>query len=233
MGVRFPPGAQIKLGILFKFPRHSASILHNSAKLVREAFNLKFMAALIIFCLIFFVFFIFFVIQFYNIIFRGYAPFISTQPKVTEAVVKTLKELNIRDDPVVYELGCGRAGVLKAISLAYPQAELVGIEYSFLPYLLARLQKSLRANKIKIIKANLFKVRLWEANVIYCYLNEKMMAELEPRFKFDCRGGTIIISYQFPLPHFKPIKTVELKKNNRKKKKKRRTLPKNLYFYEI
>ncbi len=149
MGVQFPPGA-----LYFHF-----------------IFIKNIMVWLVIFALIFFAFFIFFVVQFYNIIFRGYAPFVSTQPKVVAAVVRALKIFNIRDDPVVYELGCGRAGVLAAIGRAYPKAKLVGVEYSFLPYLLARWQNGLRASKIKVIKADIFKVRLWEADVIYCYLN--------------------------------------------------------------
>ena len=180
------------------------------------------MTALIIFCLIFFVFFIFFVIQFYNIIFRGYAPFISSKPRVIREILKELRELKVNPQVVIYELGAGQAGFLRAARQRFPQAKLVGIEYSFLPFILGKIQSALTNSKIEFIKKNFFAINLSSAEIIYCYLNTDTMKRLELILKRKCRRGTIVISYQFPLPHLAPIKVTSL--NNDKDK---------IYFYKL
>lgn len=169
------------------------------------------------FILLLLVFFIFFVVQFFNICFRGFAPFISTRPKVIQ---KIIKELKMAEDATVYELGCGRAGFLRALRKKYPQAKLIGIEYSFLPYLIGQIQNSFIGCKLKIIKKNFLKADLSQADVIYCYLNETTMKALEGKFRNECKSGTIVISYLFSLPNMKSEK--ELAVRNEKDK---------VYFY--
>lgn len=144
--------------------------------------------------------------QFFNILFRGYAPFISTN---SEVIDKISEEIKLDSDPKFYELGCGKASFLRAISEKFPQAECVGIEYSFLPWLIAKIQTVFKQSKIKIQKNNIFKVNLADADYVYCYLNPKMMGLLEKKFKEECKPGTKIISYTFSLPNFKPEKTLE------------------------
>ena len=170
---------------------------------------------LLVFILIFFVFF---TVQFYNICFRGFAPFVCTSFKVIRRI---LEELKIEDNATIYELGCGRAGFLHACRKKYPKAKLVGIEYSFLPYLLGQIQNSFLKDKLILKKENLFKVNLKEANVIYCYLNPDMMRRLENKFRQECQTGTIIISYAFPLPNMTSEKAIEADKHEK------------VYFYRI
>jgi hypothetical protein len=111
---------------------------------------------------------------------------------------------------VVYELGAGQAGFLRAFEEKYPKSNLVGIEYSFLPYWMTRMQLVFSKSKIKIKKKNMFKVDLKDADVVYCYLNTKMMKKLEKKFQEECKKGTTIISYQFILPNLKPDQILEL-----------------------
>ena len=170
------------------------------------------------FILLLLVFFIFFIIQFFNICFRGFAPFISTRPKVIQ---KIINELKMEEDSTVYELGCGRAGFLRALRKKYPQAKLIGIEYSFLPYLIGQIQNSLTGCKLKILKENFLKADLSEADVIYCYLNQATMKKLAAKFSQECRPGTVIISYLFSLPDRESEKVIEAGKREK------------IYFYRI
>lgn len=149
--------------------------------------------------------FIFFAMEFYNILFRGYAPFIVTRKKV---IAKILSELDIREGAKIYELGCGQAGFLRALRKKFPRSELIGVEYQLLPYLIGGMQSALTNSKIKFKKKNIFKLNLRDADLIYCYLNPKTMARLEGKFKAECRPGTEVISYQFPLPNKQPEKVV-------------------------
>src|SRR3989339_1208311 len=146
--------------------------------------------------------------QFFNLLFRGYAPFISTRP---QAIDKIVADLELPGKAVVYELGCGKAPLLRALSRKYPQADLIGIENEPIPYLIASIQVNLAKTNIRIKRKNLFNISLADADAVYCYLNPKMMAALQKKFQDECRGGTIIISYQFPMPDLKPEKTLEIK----------------------
>ena len=148
--------------------------------------------------IIFLAFFVFFTTQAYNIIFRGYAPFIATKKKVIKRIVE---ELDLPDGSVVYELGSGRAGFLRALRKSNPNIRLVGIEYSFLPFFIGQMQNAIMRSGIELKKKNMTNVNLQNADVIYCYLNTRSMKKLEPKFNKECRPGTRIVSYQFPLPN--------------------------------
>jgi len=110
---------------------------------------------------------------------------------------------------------------LHACRKKYPKAKLVGVEYSFLPYLLGQIQNSFLKDKLILKKENLFKVNLKEANVIYCYLNPGMMRKLEDKFRQECQADTVIISYAFPLPNMTSEKEIEISKHEK------------IYFYRI
>jgi hypothetical protein len=148
-------------------------------------------------------------IQFFNIIFRGYAPFISTKGKVIIEIFSQIKfDENFKGK--VYELGAGQAGFLRRFEEKYKNAELVGVEYSLIPYLISKFQLGLFGSKIIIQKKNFFKIDLSDADVIYCYLSSKTMKTLEKKFQKECKKGTVIISYQFIMPNLKPDKILEL-----------------------
>ncbi len=160
-------------------------------------------------------------IQFFYIALGGYAPIVPTKNKV---IKKILKEMSPKDGCAVYELGCGNAGFLRAAENKFPNIKkLVGIEYFFLPYLIGKIQTSLRKSKIKIIKKNFLRLSMEEADIVYCFLNKPMMVKLKEKFKKECRAGTQIISYKFNLPGLEPEKVVDLENNEKDK----------VYFYTI
>lgn len=152
----------------------------------------------------------FLIVQFFNVVFRGYAPFIPSQKKALQAAIK---ELSMQDDGIIYELGCGTAGFLRLAREKYNQARLIGIEYSFLPYVIAQIQNSLSKSRLQILKKNFFNVNLSDANVIYCFLNVKQMKELKIKLEKECKPGTVLISYSFSLPGKNPEKTIETENN--------------------
>ena len=139
--------------------------------------------------------------------FRGFAPFVATRPKIIKRVID---ELRLKDTDVVYELGCGRAGFLHAVRKRYPKVKLVGFEYALMPYFQARIQNALNQANLIIRRKNIFKVDLSEANVIYCYLNELMMQKLQEKFKRECKPGTVVVSYQYPLSNAESETIIEL-----------------------
>ncbi|MFH1745014.1 MAG: class I SAM-dependent methyltransferase [bacterium] len=172
--------------------------------------------------IILFAFFLFLFFQFYNIMFRGFAPFISTKGKIVKRIVD---EMEIDENATVYEFGCGRAGFLRALRKKYQKANLIGVEYSLLPYIVARVQASLCKSgmpEIRILKKNFFKVDIHDADVIYCYLNIKTMTELEHKFKRECRKGAQIISFAFRLPNMEAEKEISVE-----------GIKEKVYFYRV
>lgn len=157
------------------------------------------------------------VAQFFNVMFRGLPPFLSTKSSV---IIKAIEGVNLNSKDVVYELGCGRAKFLKNLYKKFPGTEYIGVEYSFLPYLLVKLELWLINSRIKIIKNNFFKISLADATLIYFYLLPEIMARVGQKIKSECRSGTRIISYQFSLPGLHPEKVI-INKNDR------------LYFYRV
>jgi hypothetical protein len=165
------------------------------------------------------VFAVFFTIQFYNMVFRGFAPYISSNQKLVNAIFDSL--VNIKDGSNFYELGAGKAGFLRGAEKKFSNCHFFGVEYSFLPYFTTKMQLSLVKSKIQIKKQNIFATDLKDADVIYCYLNIKMMADLEKKFIAECKPGTTIISNAFQLPNKTAERVLDIDKNNK------------VYFYKI
>ena len=140
---------------------------------------------------------LFAITQFFNVLVRGLPPFLPTQDKI---ILRAGENLQLNSQDVVYELGCGRAKFLRSLVKKFPEAEYIGIEYSFLPYLLSRFQLLFTPGHIKIIKHNFFTVDLRRATLLYFYLLPETMERLSAKIKKECRPDTKVISYQFSLP---------------------------------
>jgi len=161
------------------------------------------------------------VIKLINDIVRGYAPFVRTKDNTLDIVLENI-DLGKDFKGNVCELGCGEADFLKRIKERYPQARCLGLEYSFIPYLKAKLHLGKKFKDIKIRRKNFFKVNLSPENLIYCFLNNLMMKKVENKIKSDCRKGTILISYAFPFPGLNPYKEIIVNDNQDK-----------VYFYKV
>jgi len=175
------------------------------------------MIILYIVLLVLFIYFIFFISQFSNIIFRGYAPFVSTD---NTTIKKILSKSKIKEQSTIYELGCGRARFLRTTEKLFPQIKLIGIENLSSLYLINKLRLKLQGSRIKLLKKDFFAVNLKDADLIYCYLNNSTMQKLGEKFKQECLPGTQIISRSFPIPQFKPEELIIVKN-------------KKIYFYKI
>ena len=171
---------------------------------------------LIIILLIITVYAFFFLAQFYNIILNR-VPFIATNKEI---IGKIISELEISEQAIVYELGCGQALFLRLFEKNFPKAKLTGIENLFLVCLFDKIKFKLLGSKIKILNGDLFKLDFKDADLIYCYLGGMIMKKLEDKLRQECKKGTQIVSCVFTLPNFTPKKVMTV--SNKK-----------IYFYEI
>ncbi|QQG52764.1 MAG: hypothetical protein HY931_00835 [Candidatus Falkowbacteria bacterium] len=175
------------------------------------------MYLMLIIFLVLLAYFVFFVSQFYNVFFKGYAPFISTD---RETIKTILAASSISTPFIVYELGCGRARFLRIAEKIFPGLRLIGVENLASLYYLNWLRLKLSFSKIQLWKKDFLALNLQDADLIYCYLNNDTMKKLGDKFSKECRGGTQIVSRSFPIPQFIPEKVLNVKN-------------KKIYFYKI
>lgn len=123
-------------------------------------------------------------------------PFVSTPGW---AIDWLCDHLELHDQDVVYELGCGSAPVLVSLAKKYPRTSFVGIEIQWWPYLLAKW-RARNCRNIKLMYGDIFRQNLTSATVVYGFFITGFMPKLAIKLKGDLRPGTKIISYGFRLP---------------------------------
>lgn len=180
------------------------------------------MIALIIIELILLLAFVVFALYFYNLVFKGQAPFIISGASTIQNITEELDNWPNKkwQNGKIYELGSGSAGFLRFMERNYSQAEFCGVEKEWLPYIISVLQLKFLRSRIKIKRKDLFEENLKSADLIYCFLNEKTMRKLEDKVKQECQRGAIIIAYLFRFPGLKAVKEIQGEKGK-------------IYFYQI
>lgn len=146
-------------------------------------------------------------------------------------------------DPVLIALSTGRSGVFFAMEKKYPTAKMTGVEHYILPYLVAKVQSSIRPTRIRVIKSALHRVDVKDADFIYCHLEPDELRDLGAKFKFECKPGAQIVSTGFNIPYLTPKKVIDLpdrkgrldwmSKNFFTSKQKKFKREKKAYVYEI
>lgn len=159
--------------------------------------------------------------------FKNKVPFVTA----SNAVLKDIeKALEVKDNSVVYDLGCGDGRVLFYLSSSNPKAKYIGIENSIFPLLLARIGSFLNNKKegvkVEIINNNFFKQNLSDATHIFTYLYPNIMDELLSKFESEFKPGTRLVSLSFKFTNKTPISEIDLKRSKYK-------LGRKLYVYQF
>jgi len=131
-------------------------------------------------------------------------PFVSTP----RWAINWLRDnLNLTENDIIYELGCGDARIISALAKKYPQAKFVGIEVQWWPFLLAKIRTA-RLNNVIIINGDIFKHDLSPATMVIGFFITSFMPKLADKIKQNLQPGTTIISYGFSLPSWQTTKEI-------------------------
>jgi 16S rRNA A1518/A1519 N6-dimethyltransferase RsmA/KsgA/DIM1 with predicted DNA glycosylase/AP lyase activity len=122
-----------------------------------------------------------------------YIPFIVTREKAIELIIR---ELQLKNNSVLYDLGCGDGRILTRAIRNTPGARGIGMEKGIIPYLLACMRT--RKLPIKIMYKDLFSTDLSGATHIYCYLHHTVMGKVEEKIIDECKKGTRIVVNDYP-----------------------------------
>lgn len=197
----------------------------------------------LIYGLIFGPIFYFITIVIFDLLLRGFAPFLPSRPWVVE---KLLSEIDIKKkNPKFIAFSTGRSGFFHALGKKYPDAELLAVEPSIFPYIISKVQAFIRRTRIKVIHQKIHRVDVKDADLIYSHLDPDGIRQVDSKFKFECKPGALVISTGFNMPVLKAKKEVSLEdrkgkfdflsKNQKlfQRSSKRFKKEKKAYFYEI
>ena len=143
------------------------------------------------------------------------APFVPIPDGISKEIIKIL---DLNNQSVFYDLGCGDGRILVDIVKSNPNIKAVGVEKAFLPYFLAKI-KTRKFENIEIKRSDIFKENLSGSTDIFLYLYPQVLDKLLPNLESQCKTGTRIISCDFKFKEKKPTKIIELNANSRRGKK--------------
>jgi hypothetical protein len=179
----------------------------------------------------------------FDLLLRGFSPFITSRPWVVEQIIRELTFE--KKKPIMVAFSSGRSGFFNTLQIKFPDAVFIGIESEFFPYVVAKVQSFLRRTKIRVKYQPIHRVNIKEADLIYCHLEPDELRELSSKFKFECKPGALVISTGFNIPYLDPIKVVPLEDRSGKydffsknqnlfqSKYKKFKKEKKAYIYEI
>lgn len=137
----------------------------------------------------------------------GVPPFPATAQE-RKAVVHLLKQVPLPPGAQIYELGSGWGGMALDLARSFPEAQVIGLEVSWLPHYFARLRGK-RVKNVEFLRQNFHSVSLKEADAIATYLMIKPMEPLAQKFDRELKKGTPVVSLAFFFREREPTWTVE------------------------
>ncbi len=112
-------------------------------------------------------------------------------PKIEEV-------LELTDESIVYDLGCGETKVLRYLLHKNPYAQGIGIEITPLPYFYAKILNAFSPiGRLTIVKKDFFTVPVKDATHVFIYLLPIMLDRLLPKLESELKPGTRLVSCDF------------------------------------
>ena len=137
------------------------------------------------------------------------APDIFFVPTWQPVVYQMLDLAEVTKDDVVYDLGSGDGRIVIIAAQRYG-ARGVGVELD--PKMIEISRQVAReaevSDRVKFIQGDLFEADISAATVVTLFLSPSVNAELEPKLRKELRPGTRIVSHQFRIGRWTPLKTV-------------------------
>jgi Mycolic acid cyclopropane synthetase len=135
------------------------------------------------------------------------APYVRTPER---AIDRMLGLAALKPGETLYDLGCSDGSTVITAAQKY-KVKAVGIEISSTLARSAamRVKEAKLEDRVKIIHADFMKTDLSEANVVTLYLTTTANDTLRPNLERYLKPMTRVVSYDYPIPGWKPIETSE------------------------
>ena len=131
-----------------------------------------------------------------------------TRKDVSEAM---LRIASVTKDDIVYDLGCGDGRIVITAAQKYG-ARGVGIDIDpdRVQEATANARKAGVADRVKIIRGDLFEADISAATVVTLYLLTELNLKLRPKLLRELNPGTRVVSHAFAMGDWKPERTAEV-----------------------
>jgi SAM-dependent methyltransferase len=153
------------------------------------------------------------VISLAHFLFTGNTPSITTPLSSRKYLFENIV---LDDTSVFYDLGCGNSKLLIELSRKNPNTKYVGVDSSFVSFILSKVGVFLSKQKnISLKFADFYKLNLSSATHIYVWIYVSDMNKLYEKFKKELRPGTLVYSLDFPFTSMRPKEKINIGKENR------------------
>ena len=117
-------------------------------------------------------------------------------PAPMDKVYKMLSLARVRQDDIVYDLGCGDGRILLTAARKFG-ARAVGIEIDPFRFLFAWFMTLMsgQSQKIRLSYGNMFKKNIADATVVTLFLYGPTNNRLKEKLKQELKPGTRVVSY--------------------------------------
>lgn len=129
-----------------------------------------------------------------------------------ESIIRKILQLaNVTSDDVVYDLGCGDGRVV-ITAAKYFGAKAKGIEIrrDLVEEARQRVAKEGLQDKVEIIEGDIRSTPIHDATVVYMYLLTSVNEKLKTKLQSELKPGTRVISLDFEIPGWNPVKRVHI-----------------------
>jgi predicted RNA methylase len=136
-------------------------------------------------------------------------------PAARDRITAVIKEDMARapkDKPyIIYDLGSGSGQLSWHIANNLPQAQVIGIELSWIPYFRAViLQKMTRKKNLKFTRVNFWTHDISNASVVVTYLTEALMPRVGEKLRSELPQDALVICNKYGIPHWTPHDIVKV-----------------------
>jgi len=126
------------------------------------------------------------------------------------AIDRMLAMARLKPGETLYDLGCGEGQILIAAAQRY-RVKAVGIEISrdLAETASEKVRKAKLQTQVTVLHADFMQTDLSKADVVTLYLAPLANESLRPNLERYLRPHTRVVSYDYPIPEWKPIDTSE------------------------
>jgi SAM-dependent methyltransferase len=136
-------------------------------------------------------------------------PYVPTDEKI---VAEMLKVAKVGKNDVLYDLGCGDGRIVITAAKKFG-ARGVGVDID--PVRVAEAKENAAkagvTDKVKFVEQDLFETDIKEASVVTLYLLPDVNLRLRPKLLADLKPGTRVVSHNYDMGDWKPLKTIPIK----------------------
>jgi len=133
------------------------------------------------------------------------SPIVYSNP---EAIIDAIKLTKPQEGELFIDLGCGNGRTLLIASKQFG-LKCIGVDRSFFCYIMANIRILLAGERknIRVVLGNFNKIakELNRANIVYLYLLNSALFQIEDWFFQNIGNDTRVVSLAFEFPHRKPL----------------------------